>query len=62
MDGSNGFVMFLYSFFKKRQQEKQKLGLRDRVGDNESVEDVDDEEFEKILGETEGGEESVSVT
>lgn len=62
MDGSNGFVMFLHSFFKKRQQEKQKLGLRDRVGDNESVEDVDDEEFEKILGETEGGEESVSVT
>lgn len=62
MDGSNGFVMFFYSFFKKRQQEKQKLGLRDRVGDNESVEDVDDEEFEKILGETEGGEESVSVT
>lgn len=36
-------------FFKKREKEKR---LRRPQGDedNESVEDVDDEEFEKILG------------
>lgn len=47
------FVMFFYSldsFFRKRQQEKQHRRPR-ADGDNESVEDVDDDEFEKILGE-----------
>lgn len=38
------------SFFKKRQQEKQTRRPRGD-GDDESVEDVDDDEFEKILGE-----------
>lgn len=38
------------SFFKKRQQEKQIRRPR-RDSDGESVEDVDDDEFEKILGE-----------
>lgn len=38
-------------FFKKRQQEKQLRRPR-RDGDNDSVEDVDDDEFEKILGES----------
>ncbi|KAG7220551.1 hypothetical protein INR49_017988 [Caranx melampygus] len=42
--------IFFYRFFKKRQQEKTVRRPR-RDGDNESVEDVDDEEFEKILGE-----------
>lgn len=40
----------LDSFFKKRQQEKQLKRPRPD-GDNESVEDVDDDEFEKLLGE-----------
>lgn len=39
------------SFFKKRAQEKQLRRPR-RDGDDESVEDVDDDEFEKILGES----------
>lgn len=41
------------SFFKKRQQEKNLRRPRGD-GDNESVEDVDDDEFEKILGESTG--------
>uniref|UniRef100_A0A3Q3J9Q0 CCAAT/enhancer-binding protein zeta n=1 Tax=Monopterus albus TaxID=43700 RepID=A0A3Q3J9Q0_MONAL len=41
--------VFFYRFFKKRQQEKQSRRPRGD-GDDESVEDVDDEEFEKILG------------
>lgn len=40
----------LVSFFKKRQQEKQARRPRGD-GDDESVDEVDDEEFEKILGE-----------
>lgn len=40
----------LCSFFKKRQQEKRLRRPRSD-GDAESVEDVDDEEFEKLLGE-----------
>ncbi|XP_061667590.1 CCAAT/enhancer-binding protein zeta isoform X2 [Syngnathoides biaculeatus] len=40
--------IFFYRFFKKRQEEKALL--RPRVeDDNESVEDVDDDEFEKVL-------------
>ncbi|XP_041853196.1 CCAAT/enhancer-binding protein zeta [Melanotaenia boesemani] len=40
--------IFFHRFFKKRQQEKQ--GSRPRGdGDDESVEEVDDEEFEKLL-------------
>lgn len=42
----------LCSFFKKRQQEKQSRRPKGD-GDDESVEDVDDEEFEKILGKLE---------
>lgn len=41
----------LGSFFKKQQQEKQLRRPRGD-GDNESVVDVDDDEFEKILGES----------
>ncbi|XP_044024988.1 CCAAT/enhancer-binding protein zeta [Siniperca chuatsi] len=40
--------IFFHRFFKKRQQEKQLRRPR-ADGDNESVEDVDDDEFEKIL-------------
>ncbi|XP_041661344.1 CCAAT/enhancer-binding protein zeta [Cheilinus undulatus] len=40
--------IFFHRFFKKRQQEKQTRRPR-RDGDDESVEDVDDDEFEKIL-------------
>lgn len=47
---STNLVCFLYSFFKKKQQEKQSRGPRGD-NDNESVEEVDDDEFEKILGE-----------
>ena len=36
-------------FFKKREQEKQRKKPR-AEGDNESVEDVDDDEFERALG------------
>ncbi|XP_034436490.1 CCAAT/enhancer-binding protein zeta isoform X2 [Hippoglossus hippoglossus] len=45
--------IFFHRFFKKRQQEKQLRRPR-RDGDNESVDDVDDEEFEKILDSCEG--------
>ncbi|KAM7368335.1 hypothetical protein PAMP_014562 [Pampus punctatissimus] len=45
--------IFFHRFFKKRQQEKQLRRPR-RDGDNESVEDVDDDEFEKILDSCEG--------
>ncbi|GAA6231719.1 CCAAT/enhancer-binding protein zeta [Lates japonicus] len=45
--------IFFYRFFKKRQQEKHLRRPR-RDGDDESVEDVDDEEFEKILDSCEG--------
>lgn len=38
-------------FFKKRQQEKQKQRPRSD-GDKASIEDVDDDEFEKVLGQT----------
>lgn len=37
-------------FFKKRQQEKQRLRPLRGDGDDDSVEDVDDDEFERILG------------
>ncbi|XP_065820085.1 CCAAT/enhancer-binding protein zeta isoform X1 [Labrus bergylta] len=40
--------VFFHRFFRKRQQEKQLRRPR-RDGDDESVEDVDDEEFEKLL-------------
>lgn len=42
------FVSFV-SFFKKRQQEKQQRRPRGD-DDDESLEDVDDDEFEKLLG------------
>ncbi|XP_022622596.1 CCAAT/enhancer-binding protein zeta [Seriola dumerili] len=45
--------IFFYRFFKKRQQEKKVQRPRGD-GDNESVEDVDDDEFEKILDSCEG--------
>ncbi|XP_047244303.1 CCAAT/enhancer-binding protein zeta isoform X1 [Girardinichthys multiradiatus] len=45
--------VFFYRFFKKRQQEKQSRRPR-ADGDNESVEDVDDEEFEEVLDSFEG--------
>ncbi|XP_035534472.1 CCAAT/enhancer-binding protein zeta [Morone saxatilis] len=45
--------IFFYRFFKKRQQEKNLRRPRGD-GDNESVEDVDDDEFEKILDSCEG--------
>ncbi|XP_071394844.1 CCAAT/enhancer-binding protein zeta [Centroberyx affinis] len=45
--------VFFYRFFKKRQKEKLLRRPR-RDGDDESVEDVDDEEFEKILDSCEG--------
>ncbi|XP_056873185.1 CCAAT/enhancer-binding protein zeta isoform X2 [Takifugu flavidus] len=45
--------IFFYRFFKKRQQEKIKRRPK-ADGDEESVEDVDDEEFEKILDLCEG--------
>ncbi|XP_071324200.1 CCAAT/enhancer-binding protein zeta [Trachinotus anak] len=45
--------IFFYRFFKKRQQEK-KVHRPRGDGDDESVEDVDDEEFEKILDSCEG--------
>ncbi|XP_059212983.1 CCAAT/enhancer-binding protein zeta [Centropristis striata] len=42
--------IFFHRFFRKRQQEKQQQNRRPRrEGDDESVEDVDDEEFEKML-------------
>ncbi|XP_034017542.1 CCAAT/enhancer-binding protein zeta isoform X2 [Thalassophryne amazonica] len=45
--------IFFYRYFKKRQQEKQ-FRRPQGDGDDESVEDVDDEEFEKILDSYEG--------
>ncbi|KAM3861127.1 CCAAT/enhancer-binding protein zeta [Diretmus argenteus] len=45
--------VFFHRFFKKRQSEKQ-LSRPRRDGDDESVEDVDDDEFEKILDSCEG--------
>ncbi|XP_035851283.1 CCAAT/enhancer-binding protein zeta isoform X2 [Sander lucioperca] len=47
--------IFFHRFFRKRQQEKQLKTRRPRGdGDNDSVEDVDDEEFEKLLDSCEG--------
>lgn len=43
-------VSLFNSFFKKHQQEKLNRGPH-AGGDNESVVDVDDDEFEKVLGE-----------
>ncbi|CAJ1077686.1 LOW QUALITY PROTEIN: CCAAT/enhancer-binding protein zeta [Xyrichtys novacula] len=45
--------IFFHRFFKKRQEEKQVRRPR-RDGDDESLEDVDDDEFEKILDSCEG--------
>uniref|UniRef100_H2MRV7 CCAAT enhancer binding protein zeta n=1 Tax=Oryzias latipes TaxID=8090 RepID=H2MRV7_ORYLA len=45
--------IFFYRFFKKKQQEKQSQD-RQRDDDSESVEEVEDEEFEKILDSVEG--------
>ncbi|XP_047429177.1 CCAAT/enhancer-binding protein zeta [Mugil cephalus] len=45
--------IFFHRFFKKRQEEKR-LRRPHGGGDNESVEDVDDEEFEKLLDSVEG--------
>ncbi|KAI1897384.1 hypothetical protein AGOR_G00082750 [Albula goreensis] len=45
--------VFFHRFFKKREQEKQLRQPR-RGGDDESVEDVDDDEFEKALDSFEG--------
>ncbi|KAM6906626.1 CCAAT/enhancer-binding protein zeta [Lycodopsis pacificus] len=47
--------IFFHRYFKKRRQQEQLQGRRPRGdGDNESVEDVDDEEFEKMLDSCEG--------
>ncbi|KAF1376986.1 hypothetical protein PFLUV_G00217190 [Perca fluviatilis] len=47
--------IFFHRFFRKRQQDKQRKTRRPRGdGDNDSVEDVDDEEFEKLLDSCEG--------
>ena len=43
------FTALRTRFFKKREKEK-KLRRPRADGDNESVEDVDDDEFEKLLG------------
>ncbi|XP_064195923.1 CCAAT/enhancer-binding protein zeta [Anguilla rostrata] len=45
--------VFFYRFFKKRESEKQLRRPRGD-GDNESVDDVDDDEFEKALDAFEG--------
>uniref|UniRef100_A0A6Q2WZS6 CCAAT/enhancer-binding protein zeta n=1 Tax=Esox lucius TaxID=8010 RepID=A0A6Q2WZS6_ESOLU len=45
--------IFFYRFFKKQAAEKA-LQHPQRHGDNESVEDVDDDEFEKLLDAYEG--------
>ncbi|XP_070782546.1 CCAAT/enhancer-binding protein zeta [Enoplosus armatus] len=45
--------IFFHRFFKKQQQEKRLRRPR-ADADNESVDDVDDEEFEKILDSCEG--------
>ncbi|CAN9507331.1 unnamed protein product, partial [Ophioblennius macclurei] len=44
--------VFFHRYFRKRQQEKQKRRPR-ADGDDESVEDVDDDEFEKVLDDFE---------
>ncbi|KAM9798285.1 CCAAT/enhancer-binding protein zeta [Neosynchiropus ocellatus] len=44
--------VFFYRFFKKRQQERRVRRRAD--GDGESVDDVDDEEFERLLDSCEG--------
>ncbi|KAK9531906.1 hypothetical protein VZT92_011298 [Zoarces viviparus] len=47
--------IFFHRYFRKRRQLKQLQGRRPRGdGDNDSVEDVDDEEFEKMLDSCEG--------
>ncbi|TDH00768.1 hypothetical protein EPR50_G00191810 [Perca flavescens] len=47
--------IFFHRFFRKRQQDKQRKTRRPRGdGDDDSVEDVDDEEFEKLLDSCEG--------
>ncbi|KAM7395906.1 hypothetical protein PAMA_007265 [Pampus argenteus] len=46
--------IFFHRFFKKRQEEKQLRRPRRDGGDDDSVEDVDDDEFEKILDSCEG--------
>lgn len=45
----------MFSFFKKRQLEKTLRRPPRRDTDNESLEDVDDDEFERILGGSAGG-------
>lgn len=45
----------MFSFFKKRQQEKALRRPPKRDADNESLEDVDDDEFERMLGGSAGG-------
>ncbi|KAM9354642.1 CCAAT/enhancer-binding protein zeta [Pholidichthys leucotaenia] len=45
--------VFFHRYFKKRQEEKRARQPRGD-GDDESLEDVDDDEFEKILDEAEG--------
>ncbi|XP_054616874.1 CCAAT/enhancer-binding protein zeta [Dunckerocampus dactyliophorus] len=45
--------IFFYRFFQKRQQEKRLRRPR-ADGDDDSVEDVDDDEFDKILDSCEG--------
>ncbi|RVE56110.1 hypothetical protein OJAV_G00232780 [Oryzias javanicus] len=53
--------VFFYRFFKKKQQEKQIRGpLSD--DDKESVEEVDDDEFEKILDSVEGDSYFIDMT
>ncbi|KAL7888530.1 hypothetical protein AOLI_G00035040 [Acnodon oligacanthus] len=44
--------VFFYRFFKKREGEKRKQ--KPRGGDDESVEDVDDDEFDRMLDTFEG--------
>ncbi|XP_031607434.1 CCAAT/enhancer-binding protein zeta isoform X1 [Oreochromis aureus] len=46
--------IFFHRFFKKRQQEKQQRRPRGDDDDDESLEDVDDDEFEKLLDTFEG--------
>ncbi|KAL4649005.1 CCAAT/enhancer-binding protein zeta [Arapaima gigas] len=45
--------VFFYRFFKKREAERP-LQRQREDGDNESLEDVDDEEFERVLDSYEG--------
>ncbi|XP_061901006.1 CCAAT/enhancer-binding protein zeta-like [Entelurus aequoreus] len=46
--------IFFYRFFKKRLQEKHFRRPREDNDDNDSLEDVDDDEFERILDSCEG--------